>query len=130
MSIDSKIHTYTFVENRKNNFFLSFLGKPVSMYYKPTRAPITRRTRTFPLRCYEKVCWLVCQGEVVRCESMTYDPNGNIMLICYFSSDNQFIALQACRYLDFEYIPTTETYIYTDSEALKLISDMRKGGLL
>ena len=128
--IDLMIMNNAKVDVRKNGFICSLFGYKTSLRYKPSASIITKTTRTFPKRCLEKVCWLVTQGELVRCETMTFDPNGNVMLTCYSSKDNRFLLMQASQYLNFEYKPVTKATLYVESEAEVVINNMHKVGFL
>lgn len=129
-SIDIKILDDCLIEKRENGFWKSLFGRRFSLFYKPTGAIVAKKTRTYPVRCYDNISKLVTLGAYKRCENMDYDPNGNVMLTCYISEDKEYIMMQASRCLDFEYIPTTDTFTYTNDEAQSIISNMCEGGII
>lgn len=129
-SIDTKIMSNGNVVYKKNGFFKSLFGMPYTLYYKPTRAAINRMTKIFPARCYDNIHRLVTLGALKRYEDMTDDPNGNVMLTYYISQDDEFLAMQASRWHDFEYLPTTDTFTYYKEEANAIICNMKKIGVL
>lgn len=119
--IGNLIHSLPEIERKRNGFLKAMFGSKYSLTYRPTGAVIKTHTETYGAELAEEIQHIVCTGITDDMPDLTPHANGNVMIQAYISHDGRFCAMQALRFLDFEYSPVTEPHVYTGDKAQDIV---------
>lgn len=110
----------------KNGFFKALFGSKTSFVYIPTGTTLKSANKMYVADDYNNVRSLVTTGKMSERMPLTENANGNVRVECYYASDDRsFCALQVLRFIDLAYVPVTDTYFYTDSQAAAVIDALK-----
>ncbi|MCM1078175.1 MAG: hypothetical protein NC344_01740 [Bacteroidales bacterium] len=119
--VDKVINTLPEIERRRNGFLKSIFGSKYTLTYRPTGAVVRQHSETYAPGLAEDIQRMVSTGMTDDLPQLIPAANGNVMIQAYISHDCHFCAIQALRFLDFEYSPVTEPCVYTGDKAKDIV---------
>lgn len=123
--VDKIINTLPEIERRRNGLLKTILGNKYTLTYLPTGAEVKPYSETYGMGLAEDIERMVSTGMISDLPVLEPSANGNVMIQAYISHDLHFCAIQALRFLDFEYSPVTEPCVYTGDKAYEIVCKIK-----